>query len=78
MPTSLPERIYPDRQTSLREIAAICVGYGAVLVVFACLIAYDARVVTWVSEAAQTEFSSSNEPVVPQPVKLAVQKAVIK
>lgn len=77
MPTSLPER-QPDSQLSLRKIAAICIGYGAVLVVFAGLIAYDPRVVTWVSDAALAEFSSSAEPVAPQPVKLAVQKAIIQ
>jgi hypothetical protein len=77
MPTSLPERSQADRPSSLREIAAICIGCGAVLVLFAGLAAYDARVITWVSKAAQAEFSGSIEPD-PQPVQLAVQKAVIK
>ena len=78
MPTSLPERTKPDGQPSLRKLAAMSVVYGTVLVVFVGLIAYDARVATWISEAAQAEFSSSNETVALQPVKLAVQKAVIK
>ena len=77
MPTSLPERSQADHPSSLREIAAICIGCGAVLVLFAGLAAYDARVITWVSKAAQAEFSGSNEPVL-QPVQLAVQKAAIK
>jgi hypothetical protein len=64
--TSLPERSQPDRLPSRREIAAICVGYSAVLVVFAGLIAYDVRVITWVSEAAQAEAASSNSPVAPR------------
>ena len=78
MPTSLPERIPPDRPVSQREILGICFGYGAVLLVFACLIAYDARVITWVSDAAQAEFGSSVEPTAAKPVLLAVQKTVIK
>ena len=63
MPTSLPERSQPNLPLSLREIATICVGYGAVLVVFAGLVAYDARVISWISEAAQAEFA--NDPVAP-------------
>lgn len=56
----------------------ICVGYGAVLVVFAYLIAYDARVMTWVSDAAQAEFANSIEPASPKPVQVAVKKALVK
>jgi len=74
MPTSLPERSRSDLPPSRREIVAICIGCGAVLVVLAGLIGYDARVIIWVSDAAQAEFVSSDSTVASQPVQLAVRK----
>src|SRR6478735_10772967 len=75
MPTSLPERSRSDLPPSRREIVAICIGCGAVLVVLAGLIGYDARVIIWVSDAAQAEFVSPDPTVASQPVQLAVRKA---
>ena len=77
MPTSLPKRSQSDFSPSRREIVAVCIGCGAVLVILAGLIAYDARVIIWVSDAAQAEFVSSDPAVTSQPVQLAVRKASI-
>ena len=70
-------RSQPDLPPSRREITAVCIGCCAILVAFAGLIAYDARVISWVSDAAQAEFVTPNPTVVSQPVQLAVRKAII-
>jgi hypothetical protein len=78
MPTSLPERSQSDLPPSRREIVAICISCGAVLVVLAGLIVYDARVIIWVSDAAQAEFVSSDPTVASQPVQLGGAKSSLK
>jgi hypothetical protein len=71
MPTTLPERSQPDRLPSRKEIAAMCICYAAALSVLAGLIAYDVRVIAWISDAAQAEFAGSEQLVAQQPVQLA-------
>jgi hypothetical protein len=60
------------------SVGSACGVYSAVLILFTGLIAYDVRVAIWISEAAQAEFSSTNEMDAPPPVKLAAQKTAIR
>jgi uncharacterized membrane protein YesL len=71
MPLSLKELEQIYRRNYRRSIIGIFIVYGTALLTALLLLSGNPKVATWVSEAVQAEFASTNAPSTPEPARLA-------
>jgi hypothetical protein len=71
MPTSMKELDRTYRRTYRRIMTGVFVVYGVSLLMVLSLLVSNPKISTWISEAAHSEFVSTEAPAAPAPLRLA-------